>query len=129
MFFEDFRSQLLNAAEDIHSDHKDLEKIITDFFVGRGLPYFPLDNMFIVRSSMHSEEPGDAVFNNISRCSYPPDSIKGSIKLQRANYPGQQVFYCTYPSETTNSSASITCIVETAWEHITDYSRERIMPL
>jgi len=83
--------------------------------------------MFIVRSSMHSEEPDDAVFKNISRCSYPPDSMKESIKLQRANYPGQQVFYCTYPSETPNASASITCIVETAWEHITDYSKERII--
>jgi hypothetical protein len=72
---------------------------------------------------MHNDGPDEAVFKNISRCSYPPHINK--IKLQRANYPGQQVFYCTYPSETRNSSASLTCIVETAWEHIEDLDRAR----
>src|SRR5579863_2647747 len=62
------------------------------------------------------------IFNHKKHLSYPPDPAK--IKEQRANYQGQQVFYAALPpkrSTHTLGHCQYTALLETAWEHISDY--------
>jgi hypothetical protein len=77
---------------------------------------------FVVRASINN--PSE-VFNKISRCSYPPDCLRDKIKIQRANYPGQQVFYCTVPLRDGFAGSQATCVLETAAEYIEDENLDR----
>ncbi|HKC34609.1 MAG TPA: hypothetical protein VKB95_01055 [Chitinophagaceae bacterium] len=91
------------------------------YFKNKSIPHLQSLQTFVARCSMNY--PGE-VFKNISRCSYNPNI--DSIKLQRCNYPKQQVFYCSMYSDTDFASTSLTCVLETAWEHIEDLNTSRL---
>lgn len=120
MKFTEFRDNLLNLASDENIELRQIQAFITRYFKKMAIPHLESLLKFVVRCSMN--KLGE-VFKNISRCSYNPN-IK-DIKLQRCNYPEQQVFYCSMYTDSDFASSSLTCIVETAWEHIEDLSLSR----
>ncbi len=122
MNVSEFKKELLFLAENDSVELKELENFISDFFIHKSLPHLESRNSFVVRCSINNS---GEVFNNVSRCSYPPKNGKVKIKIQRANYPDQQVFYCTMPTDTKFASASSTAIVETAWQYIEDIKINR----
>lgn len=113
MEFKDFKRTILELASDETASLRQIQALITKYFKRKHIPHLESNLSYVVRCSMN--DPGE-VFRNVSRCSYNPNSQ--AIKLQRANYPNQQVFYCSMYSDTDYASSSLTCIVETAWEHI-----------
>lgn len=113
MEFKVFKKTILDLASDEKVSLRQIQAFVTRYFKMKHIPHLDSHQSFVVRCSMN--DPGE-VFRNVSRCSYNP--IPKKIKLQRANYPEQQVFYCSMYSDTDNASSSLTCIVETAWEHI-----------
>ena len=120
MTFNDFKNGVITLAEDESIELKQIESFVTNHFKDKAIPQLQSIQTFVVRCSMNN--PGE-VFKNISRCSYNPNI--DDIKLQRCNYPKQQVFYCSMFSDTDLASTSLTCIVETAWEHIEDLNTSR----
>jgi hypothetical protein len=114
--------KIVNMAKDESVSLRKIQAIMTRIIGVIGLPHLQNYNAFVVRASIN--DPGE-VFNNKSRCSYPPDNHIDKIKLQRANYDRQQVFYCTIPTEDMFASSQVTCILETAWEHIEDITLSR----
>lgn len=78
---------------------------------------------YVVRCSLNNS---GEIFKNVSRCSYPPDFILDRIKIQRCNYPGQQVFYCSMYTDTDFASTSLTTILETTFEHIKEEEINRL---
>ncbi len=99
-----------------------LQQYITDNLINQPIPFLQCNTKFYVRCSLNK---AGEVFKNVERCSYPPDYVRENILLQRANYPKQQVFYCTMPTNTDQASASATAIVESCWEHIDDAAISR----
>jgi len=120
MEFLEFKTMILQYAEDENIDSGKIEELIVDFFKRKAIPNLESIQKFVVRCSINN--PGE-VFKNTSRCSYNPNPK--SIGLQRCNYPKQQVFYCSMYSDTDLAFSSLTCIVETAWEHIEDLTTMR----
>lgn len=120
MTFIEFKEKVWALAKEETTDLLIIQDVITSYFKNKYLPNLESLQKFVVRCSMN--QPGE-VFQNISRCSFNPNPE--TIKLQRCNYPHQQVFYCSMYSDTDYASTSLTCIVETAWEHIEDLSSAR----
>jgi hypothetical protein len=105
----------INAVErlaSLHLDHQqEIQDLITYFYGDKGTIMLPCDNKFVVRASLNND---NKIFTNVQRCSYPPDYKR--ISLQRCNYRGQQVFYCSMYSDTDFTDTSLTCLIETAKE-------------
>lgn len=120
MTFDDFKNCLISLAEDRNIELRQIQAFVTKYFKNKVIPHLQSLQTHVFRCSMN--QPGE-VFRNISRCSYNPN-IDG-IKLQRCNYPRQQVFYCSMYSDTDLASTSLTCVVETAWEHVEDLNISR----
>lgn len=120
MNFEIFRDKVLNLAHDRNSSLRQIQALITHFFKNKYITHLGSLQQYVVRCSMNGS---GEVFKNITRCSYNPQTH--DIKLQRCNYPEQQVFYCSMYSDTDLASSSMTCIVETAWEHIENFEETR----
>ncbi len=118
----EFRQKISEFAENDKVEHLRIQALLTAYFKNKPLPRIESRQMFVVRCGINV--PGE-VFANVKRCSYCPDEFKGRLGLQRATYAGQQAFYCTLPTDSDYATASSTCIVETAWEHITDLSSNR----
>ncbi len=120
MAFTDFKNCILSLAEDERIELREIQAFITRYFKNKAIPHLQSLQTFVVRCSMNN--PGE-VFKHISRCSYNPNV--DDIKLQRCNFPKQQVFYSSMYSDTDSASTSLTCVVETAWEHIEDLTVSR----
>jgi hypothetical protein len=122
MRFDDFKGLILSMAEDESVSLRQIQSVIARFFRNKPVPFVQSIQTFVVRCSIN--KPGE-VFKNVNRCSYPPDEIKDRIGIQRANYKGQQVFYCSMPTDTIYATATLTCVLETAKEHIEDLNVSR----
>jgi hypothetical protein len=122
MNFDEFKNKVLSLAEDERVELRTIQALVTRYFKNKSIPFVESNHTFVVRCSINKE---GEVFRNISRCSYPPDEYKSSIKIQRANYPEQQVFYCTMPTDSQFATATSTCVLETAWEHVEDVMKSR----
>jgi hypothetical protein len=120
---EEFKARLMSLAQDDTVPLRKIQAHITCYFKNElTIPYVKSIQTFVVRCGIN--KPGE-VFSNVTRCSYPPNEYKNHIGIQRANYPGQQVFYCSMPTDSKFATASSTCIVETAWEHVKDWNIRR----
>ena len=122
MVFSEFKDQVLKLAEDESVELTHIQAVITDYYKDKPLPYLQSVNTFVVGCGVNL--PGEE-FKNVSRCSDPPDDRKAYIPLQRGTYPGQQGFYCSMPSDSDYATASATCMMETAWEHVEDLTNSR----
>lgn len=116
MTFVEFKNKIEKlTALDVDNLRK-IQALITYFFKNKPIPYLNCTHEFVVRASKNNS---GEVFTNASRCSYNP--FPKTIPIQRCNYPGQQIFYCSLYSETENASTSMTCLAETGWEYIEDF--------
>jgi len=111
----------LSLLIDKSSSQAVIEQEIFDFFVTKPIPILKVAHPFVARARINSNSE---IFSNVSQLSYNPKKTK--IKLQRANYPRQQVFYGSVPSVATNSDCQSTALVETCMEHVKDHSQLRV---
>ena len=82
-----FKEQLKHSID--QSDPLDvMEKIVFEFFRTKPIPHLQINQPFLARARFNEN---GGIFSRIDQLSYNPDTTK--IKLQRANYDGQQVFY------------------------------------
>lgn len=116
MNFTNFKVQIEGLAKKPESNLRNIQALITKYFKHFGTIEFDCRNMYVVRASPNSK---GEVFPNIGRCSYNPN-LK-DIPLQRCNFPGQQVFYCSMYTESDKASTSFTCIMETAFDEIKNH--------
>lgn len=116
MHFNEFRTNVESLAKLDVDNLNDIQKLISEYYGKIGTLEFDCKNMFVVRASRNGNRE---IFSNIQRCSYNPKV--SDIPIQRCNYPGQQVFYCSMYTETHKAFTSITCIMETAMEQIKNY--------
>lgn len=120
MHFNDFKVRIEELVSSEEKNQRQIQALITNLYKNKVIPHLGSLQKFVVRCS--SNKPGE-VFRNISRCSYNPNPT--DIPIQRCNYPRQQVFYCSMFSDTDFATSSMTCLAETAWEHIEDFEIAR----
>lgn len=120
MDFKLFKNEVLALAKNKSIPVRAIQSVLIRYFKDKRLPFLEELQTYVVRCGING--PGE-VFATVDRCSYNPDRKK--IELQRCNYPKQQVFYCSMWSDTNLAATSLTCIVETAWEHIKDIQSKR----
>ena len=82
MEFTDFKTKLLDIVNRDEIDLRKVQALITIFYKDKAIPRLQSIQTFVVRASINEH---DEVFNNVTRCSYPPDEKKSIIKIQRAN--------------------------------------------
>lgn len=82
-----------------------MEQAIFDFFVTKPIPVVQATHPFLARARMNLN--GEVL--NASQLSYNP----AGIKMQRANYSKQQVFYGAIPSRTEYADCQSTASIET----------------
>lgn len=121
MELQTFIDELNNLASKKSSDFSKLEGFISEFYSTKPLPITSLNSHFLIRASKNS--PGE-VFKNIKRCSYNPN-VEG-IPLQRCNYPEQQVFYASVPSDSPEISNVAAPILEVMLNDVKDENVNRV---
>lgn len=119
MKLTDFKKKLLLLANQSASQEK-IEQAIFDFFVTKPIPIVQATHPFLARARMNLN---GEVFSKVSQLSYNPEV--SAIKLQRANYSGQQVFYGAIPSRTDYADCQSTASVETCMEYVRDHTINR----
>lgn len=120
MKVSDFRNQLLQFTEQSIAQET-IEKAVYNFFSTKPVPILQATPPFLARARIN--ENGE-VFSNVSQLSYNPDISK--IKMQRANYDRQQVFYGAIPSKTNYADCQSTAQIETCMEYVKDHSISRV---
>jgi hypothetical protein len=113
-----FKNELFKKANDLSVSLLEIEDYVYSYFKIKHIPYVTYKHDHLMRCSLN--EPNE-VFKNVSRCSYNP--IKKNVILQRCNYPEQQVFYGCIPSESKETNSSLTALMETGLEHVTDVNK------
>ncbi len=111
-----FKKKLLTLVRQSACQEK-IEQAVYDFFLTKPIPVVQATHPFLARARMNFK---GEVFSNVSQLSYNPD-ISG-IKLQRANYLGQQVFYGAIPSATKYADCQSTALIETCMDCVRDVS-------
>ena len=119
MNISDFRKQLMQLIEQSASQEA-IEKAVFDFFVTKPIPILQVTHPFLARARMNDN---GEVFSTASQLSYNLDTSK--IRLQRANYQGQQVFYGAIPSKSDYADCQSTALIETCMEHVRDHTISR----
>lgn len=114
-----FKKELYSKASDITVPMHIIEDHFSILLKSIKIPYVFCNPPYLMRSSLNNL---NEIFPNVSRCSYNP--IVEKINLQRCNYPEQQVFYCCVPSESKQVSSSLTTLLETGIEYITNKNRQ-----
>ncbi|SDX19630.1 hypothetical protein SAMN05444410_110116 [Hydrobacter penzbergensis] len=101
-----------------------LKKAISKFYCNIGVPMLESHHPFMIRARYNSiNENGFGLFNKKSQVSYNP--FPDLIKLQRANFNGEQVFYGSMPLEDNGNHAAITALMEVGFEYAKDKTRMR----
>lgn len=115
MGFLEFKNKIEDLAESNSDNLRKIQALITRFFKNKPIPHLDCTHQYVVRASKNN--PGE-VFSKVSRCSYNP--FPKTIPIQRCNYSGQQIFYCSLYSKTEQASTTMTCLAETGWEYVED---------
>lgn len=111
---------LLSMAEDDSVTPLLIQTFFEKFLVRKPLLILSFNYPFLARCSPNdysvNAKSTDAVFKNVSRCSYNPNN--NSIKLQRCNYEKQQVFYGSVPAKAKQVSADMTALLEVSLDYV-----------
>jgi hypothetical protein len=116
MDFTEFKEKIESLAKNPESNLPDIQALISKYYKKIGTIEFDCRNMYVARASRNNK---GEVFQAVDRCSYNPNL--DDILLQRCNYPGQPVFYCSMYTESDKASTSLTCIMETAIDEFKNY--------
>jgi hypothetical protein len=116
MKVSDFKNRLFQLL-DTSATQVEIEEAVFDFFVTKPLLVLTASHPFLARARIN--ENGE-IFSKTSQLSYNPKSAM--IKMQRANYARQQVFYGAVPSKTDYADCQTTALVESCMEHVRDHS-------
>jgi len=111
--FEQIKNKLLLASQ--ISDLAQVNRLVSDLVHIMPVPIVQASPPFVARARMNY---GGEVFKCQAEVSYNP--FPERIKLARANFDGQQVFYAAVPSESDMGSCQNTATMETVWEHVKD---------
>lgn len=120
MNFQHFVDELMEMASDPKTLDGAIVKYLAKYFSDKALPHLDSHAQVVARCSLIKE--GEKI--RPERCSYPPSEVLDHVGLQRANFPGEQVFYCAIPSGAEDDHAMFTAIVETVNAKIKDESVE-----
>mgnify|MGYP001627498427 CR=1 FL=1 len=120
MKIEEFKKEVYTLAKNNANELQVIEDFMLNFYKTKPLPVATLSPDFLIRCSKN--ESGE-VFRNVSRCSYNPNPKK--IFLQRCNYPEQQVFYASVPSESKYINNVGSAIMEVMAEQIKQNDNSR----
>lgn len=111
------KERLTMAAFDKSFTPKKCERLIENLCVKKPMLFLTIDYKILARSSYNIyNEKVSEVFNNVKRLSYNPN-IK-DIKLQRCNYPKQQVFYGAVGYDHEFASMLATSVLEVCFEYV-----------
>lgn len=119
---EQVKNILISMAESPSVSPKDIQNFFDKFLVLHPQPILNITSPFLVRCGINDNSPNakseDVVFQNKSRCSYPPES---RVKLQRCNYDNQSLFYAALPCIDPNAPrAELVAILETGFDIFRD---------
>jgi hypothetical protein len=119
MNLQEFKIQtkaLFERGAEIHAYQQPIE----DYFGDKPIPLVTVNYPFLARARINYE---GEVFNHKDQLSYNPKMEK--IALQRANLPGQQVFYACPPSEGQTLQCHNIAILETTLDHLDNNNQLR----
>lgn len=111
------KKRLTKAAFDKSFTAKKCERLIEKLCIKKPMLFLTIDYKTLARSSYNiNSENLSEVFSKVGRLSYNPN-IK-NIKLQRCNYPKQQVFYGAVGYDHEFASMLATSVLEVCFEYV-----------
>lgn len=108
----DFKKEIINLVN-TSDDLIKIKEVMRGFFLNIGIPNYQLRRDFLVRARYN--KTGE-IFNSVEQLSYNPNAK--NITLQSANYPNQQIFYASVPTDSDYSTCSSAALVEIALEYV-----------
>jgi hypothetical protein len=115
MEFEYFKEEILRLSQ-FNEELKQLNRVMREFYVDKPITVVLATPPFLARARVNYN---GVIFSKRGEMSFNP--FKDQIEMQRANYPGQQVFYGSCPTKSDLGSCQNTALMETVWEHVKDH--------